>query len=1220
VFESLGEGTAVLGGRTVPCPGIIEDDDGIRMLVMGDRIRVSTWMRAHASGISVVIEPDADYENIGHWVTTETFMEERESIAGEFIFPMHMAQEVRGEISYTLMMESPNPVAEMMASSFVHLHAHSEHSAIDGLSTVEEMVEQACADNQEALGLTDHGVCAGHVELQKVCDERGLKPVFGVEANFVDNRKLREGLFDYHHLVLWAMNEGGLRNLWAITTEGNRDGFYGRPRVDWETLDRYHEGVMASTACVRGPVGRLLLDEQDDRARQVLGRLLGIFGDRLYAEISTADMQEQRLINDRLIALAEEFSIPLVATVDSHYPCPDDREVHRVWIAAQTNKDLVNEADLFQGEGNFYVMSHDDVLAALPDLSPMVVGEAISNTVEVARRCNARIIGKSTPPVFSKQGGVKRDNERLVQMCLNNWADKVPADQQQIYMDRFEQEMGLLIRKNLCGYFLIIADETNWARAQGALVGPGRGSGGGSLVANLAGITAIDPVEAKLMFERFLTEGRTELPDFDVDYPQSFIERLYEHDVEMYGQENVVRVGTHIRHKNKGVIRRLATVLSKSEYDIHWPDIDAISEIIEAAEAHTAGKGLKWQELWDLHEEELEPYRVKYPYLFELAERMVGRLVSYGQHAAGVVISIGESLEGRVPMRTPDQGKSGKLVTEWDMVALAALGLIKNDHLVLRTLDTLQMCIDLAKEQLGITIHPDSWHRDVEYADPLVWEAISDGNTLGCFQIESVANTRLCKQLKPTNIQELADLITLVRPGPMRSGLTFSYLRRRDGKEEIEYPDPRLKDSLAATYGTMIYQEQVMEACQTLAGYTLEEADDVRSVLGKKYVEKIEAVGQKFIPAAIEYGGLAEENAQRIFDQMREFSKYSFNKAHAWGYALIAYWCAWLKINTPLQFLVAVLSTVDKKRIPAFVAEARRMGYTVSPPDINESGRGFSATATTVRYGLDSVKGVGDAAVTAILAAQPYSDWDDFLARKTGCNMGVVRSLASIGTFDSLVPNRASLEAWLFRDQEGLLDRCALRDDGVVGAPNDLPCTYDWSNEPVELGRSGRPKKPKPPPKKCTKACRQYVAPDRQEMPGAEEYSDAEIRQREFDLLGLYLSSTPFDGVRERLGQSEFERFCRGDEIESGPEGQYITVGLVSRIKKHMDKSGGEMAFLAVTTQNADLDVTVFKKKWATLRSQIHPGAMVFAAVNKNDRGLSLVDCEVLPVHEVEAL
>jgi len=1535
---------AEVDGRTFALPCLVEDDHGVRLLLtfIADdavvlRVPVHVWAAAHAAGAAALVD-----SRTNRWMLAETFIAGRAEhpASASYLAPDDWSApqdtlptsyvQMRSRAAQRAATQATEAVAD--PAGFVHLHLHSEASPMDGLSTVTEIVAQAVRHGQHAVAVTDHGVCASHPHLQIAAAKAGIKPIFGIESNFVEDRFLRGDpefakmpedprnsrkiLGDYRHLVLWAMDDAGLRNLWAMSTEANLDGFYGRPRMDWDTLVKHNAGVMASTACLRGPLAQALLAGDEIGARSTLARLMEIFGDRLYVEIHTNQLPDQIRLNHLLVALAAEYDLPLIAAVDSHYPCKEDAETHRVWLAAQTNTDLTDDTGLFTGAQDYSIMSETEVREALAYLGPEVVDLAIANTAVVAARCTAVVAGKTSTPVYSKVGGEQRDVERRVDLCLSNWDAKVvgKARPEAEYAARFEREMKLLVEKKFCGYFLIVSDYCTAAKAgriggKPIITGPGRGSGGGSLVGFLSSITDIDPVDADLLFERFMTDGRVGLPDFDVDFPASGREPLMGYLAEKYGEDHILKVGTHIRLQNKGVVRDLARVL-KNTIDIHYPDIDAVCKIIEAAEADSAGLGMAWEDLWAQHGDLLGPYRVKYPVLFHHADKMVGRLKAYGQHPSGVIISTDTALVGSLPMRMAGTSKADrKAVAEFDLDALEALGYVKFDLLTLRNLDSIQVAVDLIHDTHSTDIDVYDWTQ--EYLDPQVWGEISDGHTLGIFQIETSTGTRMAKRFRPQSLQDLADVMTLVRPGPMRSGLTETYLRRKEGLEEITYADPRMEPILAKSLGCMLYQEDIMAVCMVLAGYDSNEADTVRKILGKKQVEKVAAAGLKFVAAAVK-NGMQREVSEHLWEQMSEFAKYcvsgdtlvhlaasgrysdgtvtvselhrrinapllpatrrgarpyagpcvvcgatagqgftrgacgrcyvwrqkfrapdrgtygltveadgrirpcrildviaqgdaqtftvtladgkhltatadhkhltpdglrrvdelavgdllitdagyeirtyeptdarttvgerrgvgtvngafgsdnygyidggfaaleawtaqapdhcedcgvsasthlmerahldgnhanshdwsnlrmlclschrkhdyayngrqrrwgkghpisavqivsiearavepvysvvmddphlwiangiatsnSFGKAHAYGYAVLGHWTGWLKIHYPAQFLTAWLSTVDKARIPEFVTEARRMGYAVRPPDVNLSGVGFATDGVHVRYGLNSVKGIGDSGVKAVMAGQPYTSFADFMDRKgSGANAGVIKTLAAVGAFDSLEPDRKALERRIDFATSGEADRCLHQNDSALG-PGGLPCTFDWATEvdpPMVSKGRGKDKvvTAKPPPKRCTRSCRNFTAPLLSASTDV-AYTAKEIRDREMDLLGIHLSSTPFDVIPAEILANEC---ADAEQIDQGPSGAYLAAVTISRVKAHTTKTGKPMGFLTMLAQTGEIDVTVFTEEWHRLADLLKPGVLGFAYLNKNDRGITLTD--LLPI------
>ena len=1251
-------------GRSFPAQCLVEDDEGLRWFLTqrSDVIPTYSWIKAASSGAAALLCPG----EIGFAaMTVETFMDARREVTGGYAAPESWSTFVALP-GYAELLAAPaygviqpnhgfdRSSAHLQSEAgLVHLHTHSEYSLLDGLSTLSEVVAQVVAQGGTHVGITDHGNCAGHPDLQAECDKAGLKPVFGMEAYLVDDRLIRAEDFDvewerthtspefgpdvsakdkaaalkeienertearkaftatlrdYYHLTLVALDQTGLHNLWAMSTESFRDGFYYKPRMDWDTLAKYSEGVAATTACLRGPLcHHALLDGDEQAARARLGRLLDIFGDRLYVEIHTNQLPEQIKVNHQLVTLAREHSVPLLAAVDSHYAAADDRQAHRTWLSVQTNADVADETTLFAGGQDYHLKTEAEVREALAYLGDDVVEEAIVNTSALASACTATMIGSSEPPVYSRKGGAAADAERLLDLCMANWAKtEGKRESQEVYWARFEREFDLLVRKGFCGYYLMTSEQTRWAKANKILVGPGRGSGGGSLVAYLALITDIDPVEADLLFERFMTEGRTSLPDFDVDYPASKKRIMQQHARDVYGEDAVTVVGSVLRLKNKGVVKKLGTALKSQLPEDFFRDQQAISAIIDAAEADTAGLGLSWDDLWAKAGEELQPFRDSYPDLFDMADHLVGRVNTFGQHAAGLIISPEGSLANRLPLRRAED--DGHMIAQFDKDVLEELGYVKFDLLTLRTLDTIQETIDLIEQRRGRRIDVYSWTE--EYNDPQVWEEVAEAHTLGIFQIETNLGTRYAKQMRPQSLADLADLVTIVRPGPRNSKLTDTYLARREGVEAVTYPDPRLETVLAKTYGCLLYQEDIMQTCMVLGGYDSNEADQVRKILGKKKVELVAAAGQEFVSRVVERG-MGRAEAEALWAQMAEFAKYSFNRAHAYAYAVLGYWTAWLKFHYPVEFLTAALSSIDKDRIPDFVKEARRMGYQVLPPDINESGVGFKPGPLTVRYGLDSIKGIGIAA-EHIMAAQPFASFEDFMARVvepkgSKVNKGHVATLARIGAFDSLVPNRRGLEQMLLAEKTGEASRCVFKVDTIpVGAPNNLPCTYDWEAEPDPINpRTGKKTKRKAPPKKCTKACRHYTAPPPMQVEEVEPYTDVDVREIEAELLGVYLSSTPFD----MLAPDDRQMLAEQAELalsEYGPQMLYVLGGVMTKVRPHKDSTGREMGFIAIETEAGVVDAVVFNSAWVKYKRDLKVGGFYAVEVERNARGFNL--------------
>jgi len=1187
------------GTRTWPVVALIEDDDGFRWLIAATQITEHHWRRALAAGAAGVTQaaPGRGW----HSATAERYADLREH-GGELIASTDMPTLI------ALREQEAAARAPRRAAGFVNLHTHTEHSPVDAISRIPQLVQIAAEQGAGALGITDHGYCSGHPELQIQAAAVGIKPVFGIEAYFVDDVEQRgSDQYDYWHLILLARTDEGLRNLWAASTESFRRGFYGKPRMDWDILGRHSEGLVATTACLGGPIAEALKRGDVDTAAARLTRLKGIFEDRLYAELHVYPTEEQRFVNKNLADLAAIFEIPLVAAADSHYPRPEDHERHQVWLAAATRKDI-GETGMFTS-GRFHMHTADDIRAALDYMRPEQVEEAIASTVAIAKAAEAEIRTRKVLPLYSPKSTYDSDAEQLRKTALANWSKVEPRitdeTSKRLYTERFEREMSLLKAQKFCGYFLIVADFIGWAKGQGILVGPGRGSGGGSLVAYLMGITEMNSVRWDLPFERFLTPGRESLPDFDTDFPASKRPDIFAYLAQRWGSENVVSIGTVSRLRNRGVAKELERAMRPMLPDGSFDDMVKVSKIIEEAEAGTAGLGLSWEDLWDQHGDQLAEYRMRYPNLFDHADHLVGLLKTYGKHAAGAVISTDEPLTGVMPLRGGEDGS--RMITQFDDDAVEMQGYIKYDVLTLTTLDTIQMTIDAIEERWGHRLNLYSF--DNELDDPIVWDMLCAGDVLGCFQIETSLGIRMVRDMQPRNIADLADVITLVRPGPRNSGITRTYLARRNGEDGVTVPDERLREVLAPTYGTMIYQEQVLAICRIIAGYNDLEADDIRKILGKKKIDKVDAAGRDFVARAIERG-MSRNAALMLWGQMAEFSKYAFGKAHAYAYGLLCYWTAFLKIHYPVEFMAATLSTVKDERLPVFVKESRRIGVPVLAPDINISGTGFTIDNASVRYGISSLKGVGEAAAAEIIAHQPYTSIEDLAERTSSkaVTRGTIGTLALAGAFDTLYPHRAALVARLKAEASGEATRCRFKTDDVP--EGELPCRFDWASEPPLVNpKTGKKLKPKPPPKRCVKSCRQYAAPEPFDPEAVPRYTPEQIGAIERELFGRHLTYSPFDVIANRVTRDEFRHVAETAETAYGT---HLLLAYVEDVAPRTSKNGLRMGRITLATEGPDLEAVIFSTLWEKLDPDALRGRLVAAEVQHTDRGMNVKSIELL--------
>ncbi len=1093
--------------------------------------------------------------------------------------------------------------------TLVHLHTHSEYSALDGLSTSAEIAARAAADGNPAVAITDHGTPSGHPQFQRDCDAAGVKPIFGLEGYFIDgdrterpekgDAEAQKRLRANRHLILLAQNDQGLHDLWAASTEASRTGGYYKPRMDWELLEQYGSHLIATSSCLGGVLSRQLSEGDVEGAWRIADRMKATFPGRFYLEIQGNGLREQRTLNQRLVQLGEAMGIPLVAAADSHYPGPEQAGLHTVWMscaAEGSNPDYWNYV---------HMQTENEMRAALGYLDPQVVDRAVHNTVLIAEQCDARIRGVAKPPVFLPGGTAADDARHLLRLCEEGLRRvSLSGGTLSQYLDRLEREWVLVARKGMAGCYLIVEDVCRWVREQG-LVQSFRGSAAGSLMSYLIGITCLDPLVHGLMFERFLTPGRTALPDFDMDFASSARPAVTGYVVGKYGEDKVVRVGTALRYLNKGILQKLFSIMSDKLPGDSFADQKLVAGIIDEAESHTAGLGLTWGELWEQQGDALSPYAEKYPSLFEAASHLAGRVRAYGQHPAGLVISTDGALIDQLPMR---MGDSGQMISQFDFRDLEARGLLKLDFLTIRTLDSIQHAINLIEERWHVRPDPFSW--STEYTDPDVWDAVGTGHTLGMFQVETSLGQASCRRMQPRNLADLSELIALVRPGPRNSGMAESYFRRRAGAEEVAVMHPRLEEHLAGQYGLMIFQEDVLRACTELAGYDGAEADEVRKLLGKKKLELIEAAGEKFI-ARCAANGVPEEESRPVWANMAEYAKYGFNKSHSVSYSVLSFWTAWLKTHYPVEMLTGILATLtDKDRMGEFVTESRRLGVEVRGPDVNAVARGFRPEGVAIRYGLDAIKHVGPAAVNSLAAHQPYSSYEDFLARSS-VNMGVIGHLARAGALDSLTASRRGLVEALESDRTGASIRCTWKDPRWTGLASSMePCRFDWNSEPdpePRFGKSGRQLAVKPLaiPTRCTRSCRHYTPPEPPSREGTPEYDPARLWRIEQSIFGCWLSPALFEQIDKITPGLRTQARDLALRLPTVKPGVYPVIAVMSGIHDARTRRGTRMSWLQLATEVSYIDIAVFEPRmatdtdWRSLLMRIPEGTLVFAEIEK---------------------
>jgi len=905
--------------------------------------------------------------------------------------------------------------------SFVHLHLHTQYSLLDGANKIERLVPRVTQCGMPAVAMTDHGNMFGAVEFYKTASKAGVKPIIGCEVYVApgDRRdKQRVVRSDDHetagnyHLILLAMNKQGYQNLCRLVTAGYTEGFYYKPRVDKELLRELNGGLIALSGCLASEVNRAIAAGSLDRARSVLGEYREMFDGRYYVEIQDNHLSEQNRANEVLVELATEMSLPLVATNDCHYLAPDDAHAHEVLLCIQTGKTLNDEKRWKFGTDQLYVKSAEEMLAAFPNTP-----EAISNTVDIANRIELEMeFGRYQFPVFATSGkmtleeqlqrdtrqGLERRFERL--RLQADWTD----DKEREYRERVEYELRVIEEMGFAGYFLIVADFTQYAKRQGIPVGPGRGSAAGSLVAYALEITDLDPIPYNLLFERFLNPERKSMPDIDMDFCFERRDEVIRYVRDKYGDDHVAQIITFGTLKGKAAIKDVGRVL-----DFTFGETDRIAKLYPAPKQ---GKDFPLTEALKMEPRlrEIQQQGGRDEQLFDFALRLEGLLRHASKHAAGIVIGSRPLVED-LPLFVD---KEGSVMTQFSGPHIDEIGLIKFDFLGLKTLTLLSNIVRRIREGRGVEVDLATLALD----DKETYRLLTKADAVGVFQMESSGMRNLLAQLRPSTFEEIIAVLALFRPGPLDSGMVDQYIKRKHGKEEVSYPHPKLAPILEPTYGVIVYQEQVMQIAQILAGFTLGDADNLRRAMGKKDSAKMKVERERFTEGAGKLG-VAQKQATEIFDQMETFAQYGFNKSHSAAYALISYQTAYLKAHYPEEFLAGLLTLEmgDTDKTFKNIAECRERGVGVLPPDVNESREDFTVlplkqgVLRPIRFGLGAVRGVGARAIESILAARdadgPFTSLADFCKRTQGqqVNKKVVDGLIKCGAFDFTGESRRRL-------------------------------------------------------------------------------------------------------------------------------------------------------------------------------------------------------------------
>lgn len=1057
-----------------------------------------------------------------------------------------------------------------MTRPFVHLHVHTEYSLLDGAIRCGDLARKAAEYGMPAVAMTDHGVLYGAVEFYEKCCQAGVKPILGCEV-YVDpeGHTRRDKGSRNNHLVLLAEDDAGYANLVKLVSIANTDGFYYKPRVDHDLLARYARGLIASSACLGGEIPALILEGNEEGARQRACFYNDLFGKgNFYLEIQHNAIPEQARVNKALIGLSRETGIPLVATNDAHYLNAEDASWHEILLCVQTKSTMSDPKRYRFGAADFYFRSPEE----MDRLFGAEVSEALDATVAIAERCNVKFcFGEYRLPHFAVPPGETLEShlERLSRAGLRDRMGGAPSPE---YIERLEYELGVINRMGFAGYFLIVADFINAAKTRGIPVGPGRGSAAGSLVAFALRITELDPIHHKLLFERFLNPERISMPDIDTDLSDKRRGEVLDYVVQKYGRDNVSQIITFGRMMSKGAVRDVARSL-----DMPYAEADHLAKLVPDGVKSLKEAQEKSPDLQALVQS--DPLARK---VLDIASHIEGLARHSSQHAAGVVIAPCP-VSDVVPVCRIGENQ---VVTQFAMEPVEKLGLVKMDFLGLRTLSLVEDT--LANIKSNGKIPPDLEKLPLD--DEKTYALLQQADTLGVFQLESGGMRQLLRRMAPDAFEDLVAVLALYRPGPLESGMVDQYVECKHRRREVEYPHPKLQEVLRETYGVILYQEQVMQIAAVLAGFSLGEADLLRRAMGKKKEEVMREQRGKFVAGCLK-NGVGERVAEEIFDVIQKFAGYGFNKSHSAAYAMISYQTAYLKAHYHAEFLAAVLSSQIGSRIDVlarYVRSVRDAGVAVLPPHVNESGADFTVVGDAIRFGLSAISKAGDAAVEAILSSRrkkgPFSSLWDFLKRVDTrvVNRGVVENLIRSGGFDGLGGNpRQLLEAL-----PSLSDLLARRSsDGGQGSL---------------FGASGSEEEERPP------------------LPDVPEPTPRERLEMEKETLGLYLSGHPVDDYVHRL--LRFTNCVIADlSFWKAPDSLVSVGGMITERREALTKKGDPMGVLILEDPDAKVEVVCFPRNWAEMRGIFSVGDVVVVTGRVQERGDTVLLAEkIIPLEVVE--
>lgn len=1074
--------------------------------------------------------------------------------------------------------------------AFAHLHVHTEYSLLDGSNKIKEYVEKIKALGMTAGAITDHGVMYGVIDFYKAAREAGINPVLGCEVYVAPgsrlDREMVHGEDRYYHLVLLAENNTGYSNLMKIVSKGFVEGYYYKPRVDMEVLEKYHEGIIALSACLAGEVQRNLVRGMYEEAKEVAYRYERCFGKgNFFLELQDHGIPEQKLVNQQLLRMSQETGIELVATNDVHYTNAEDAEPHDILLCLQTGKKLADEDRMRYEGGQYYVKSEEEMKSLFP-----YALQALENTQKIADRCHVEIeFGHTKVPHFEVPEGYDAWTY-LNKLCHEGLDKRYGADASK-YLQKLDDELAVIKNMGYVDYFLIVWDFIHYAREHDIMVGPGRGSAAGSLVSYTTGITDIDPVRYNLIFERFLNPERVSMPDIDVDFCFERRQEVIDYVVEKYGKDCVTQIVTFGTLAARGVIRDVGRVM-----DLPYNFVDTIAKAIPNELGITIDKALMMNpELRGMYESDESVKK-----LIDMSRRLEGLPRHTSMHAAGVVISQ-KPMDEYVPL---SRASDGTITTQFTMTTIEELGLLKMDFLGLRTLTVIQNAVRLAEKSSGKKIDMNA----IDYNDKKVLDSLGTGKTDGVFQLESAGMKNFMKELKPQSLEDVIAGISLYRPGPM--DFIPAYIKGKDHPESITYDCPELEPILAPTYGCIVYQEQVMQIVRDLAGYTWGRSDLVRRAMSKKKGKVMEQERKNFVygnpeenvPGCIARG-IDEKVANKIYDNMIDFAKYAFNKSHAAAYAVVAYQTAYLKYYYPVEFMAALMTSVldNTSKVSEYIYTCRQMGIAILPPDINEGEGGFSVSGQAIRYGLSAIKSIGRPVIDAIVEERkirgPFTTLKDFITRLSGreVNKRTIENFIKAGALDGLEGNRRQ-KMMIYGS---LLD--ALNQEKKTTMAGQMTL-FDIAPEEDKA---------------------EYEI----KLPDVEEYDKEVLLGFEKEVLGIYISGHPLEEYMERLKKNTnavTTDFVLDEETGTlkVSDGTKVRIGgmITDKVIKYT-KNNKAMAFITLEDLVGTVEIIIFPKDYERYAKYLENDAKVFVegrVTAEEDRNGKLICEKIISFDEVK--